>query len=146
MAAYRVLVVEDEGVVAMNTKLSLISMGYDVLPIAISGTSALTIATEHSPDVVLMDIRLRGKIDGIETTLKLREQNITAPVIYVTAHTDDTTTSRAKETAPSAFLEKPVDIQKIAQVIALENLGFVLFSYNQLKKMNYLKRYLKNDL
>ena len=61
----KVLVVEDEGIVAMNTKLSLITMGYEVLPIAISGKSALEIARDMKPDVVLMDIQLRGGMDGV---------------------------------------------------------------------------------
>ncbi len=111
-----ILVVEDEGIVAMNTKLALISMGFEVLPIAISGTSALKIAVRLKPDLILMDIRLRGKMDGIETTIKLRE-SMDIPVIYVTAHTDDLTVERANNTNPNGLLQKPVDDKTLKKAI-----------------------------
>lgn len=111
-----ILVVEDEGIVAMNTKLSLISMGFEVLPIAISGTSAIKIAGKLKPDLILMDIRLRGKMDGIETTIKLREK-MDIPVIYVTAHTDEQTVERANNTKPNGLLHKPVDDKTLKTAI-----------------------------
>jgi CheY-like chemotaxis protein len=116
MSKAKVLVVEDEGIVAMNTKLSLIGMGYEVLPIAISGSSAIKIALAEKPDVVLMDIRLRGKADGIETTKSLKEK-MDVPIIYVTAHTDENTVARANETNPSALLQKPVDDKTLEKAI-----------------------------
>ena len=116
MPKVSVLIVEDEGIVAMNTKLALIGMGFDVLPIAISGTSALKIASVNKPDVVLMDIRLRGKIDGIETTIRLKEK-MDVPVIYITAHTDEQTVARAKKTKPSSLLQKPVDDNTLKKAI-----------------------------
>ncbi len=111
-----ILVVEDEGIVAMNTKLALISMGFEVLPIAISGTSAIKIAGELKPDLILMDIRLRGKMDGIETAIKLREK-MDIPVIYVTAHTDEQTVKRANNTKPNGLLQKPVDDKTLKNAI-----------------------------
>ncbi len=116
MPKIRILVVEDEGIVAMNTKLSLIGMGFDVLPIAISGTSALKIASGHKPDIVLMDIRLRGKMDGIETVERLKEK-VDIPVIYITAHTDEQTVERANNTNPSCLLQKPVDDKTLRKAI-----------------------------
>ncbi len=100
----------------MNTKLALISMGFEVLPIAISGTSAIKIASRLKPDLILMDIRLRGKMDGIETTIKLREK-MDIPVIYVTAHTDEQTVERANNTNPSGLLQKPVDDKTLKKAI-----------------------------
>ena len=111
-----ILVVEDEGIVAMNTKLALISMGFEVLPIAISGTSAIKIAVRLKPNLILMDIRLRGKMDGIETTIKLREK-MDIPVIYVTAHTDEQTVKRANNTNPNGLLQKPVDDKTLKKAI-----------------------------
>ncbi|KKL26162.1 hypothetical protein LCGC14_2398050 [marine sediment metagenome] len=111
-----ILVVEDEGIVAMNTKLALISMGFEVLPIAISGTSAIKIAGRLKPDLILMDIRLRGKMDGIETTIKLKEI-MDIPVIYVTAHTDEQTVERANNTNPNGLLQKPVDDKTLKKAI-----------------------------
>lgn len=119
-----ILVVEDEGIVAMNMKLSLLGMGFEVLPIAISGPSAIDIASRTRPDVVLMDIRLRGKMDGVQTAEAIaREHGV--PVIYVTAHTDEETVERARRTNPSALLRKPVsDIElKSAIMDALKNNG-----------------------
>jgi CheY-like chemotaxis protein len=116
MPKTRVLVVEDEGIVAMNTKLSLIGMGYEVLPIAISGKTALKLAREKRPDIVLMDIRLRGKMDGVDTAIEI-QGIIDAPIIYITAHTDEQTVERANSTNPSAFLKKPVEDKVLGKAI-----------------------------
>ena len=104
----RILIVEDEGVQAMNTKLTLLRMGYEVLPIAISAKSAVDLARKHEPDLILMDIRLRGKMDGIEAA-RMIKKDISVPVIFITAYADENTIMRAQGTGPAAFLEKPVD-------------------------------------
>jgi len=104
----RILIVEDEGIQAMNTKLTLLRMGYEVLPIAISGKSAVELAEKHRPDLILMDIRLRGKMDGVEAAGIIRK-NLTVPIIFISAYVDEQTTERYRKTQPVAFLEKPVD-------------------------------------
>ena len=103
----KILIVEDEGIVAIGIKATLLGFGYKVLPIAISGESAIRIASEHKPDLVLMDIKLRGRLNGIETATVLIRQYST-PVIYCTAHSDPATMEAAQGTSPSAILMKPV--------------------------------------
>lgn len=104
----KILIVEDEGIVAVQTKLTLMSLGYEVLPIAISASSAIDLASQHSPDLVLMDIKLRGKLDGIDAASTIVGQ-MKIPVIFVTAHSDEGTLTRARATNPLGILNKPVE-------------------------------------
>jgi len=86
----RILIVEDEIVVASEIKLRLEAMGFMVTGIVNNGRDAISAASEHYPDVILMDITLKGKMDGLEATREInREQDI--PVIFITAHTDEQT-------------------------------------------------------
>jgi len=112
----RILIVEDEGIQAMNTKLTLLRMGFEVLPIAMSGKSAVELAKRHKPDLILMDIRLRGAMDGIEAAGIINE-SLHTPVIFVSAYADEQTMQRAQNTNPAAFLEKPVEEQLLGQKI-----------------------------
>lgn len=112
----RVLVVEDEGVVAMNVKMALLDGGYEVLPIAISAQTALTFTAQYRPDVVLMDIRIKGDKDGIDTaTLITRHYHI--PIIYTTAHYDEETVRRANETEHAGYLVKPYEDSELYALI-----------------------------
>ena len=104
----KILIVEDEGIQAMNTKLTLLRMGFEVLPIAMSGKSAVELAKRYKPDLVLMDIRLRGSMDGIEAA-RIIIDNSHTPVIFVSAYADEQTMQRAQSTSFVAFLEKPVE-------------------------------------
>jgi PAS domain S-box-containing protein len=102
----RVLVVEDDAIIGSHISETLARLGYDVPAIADYGEGALREAATHRPDIVLMDIQLRGAMDGIETASRLRRTS-DVPVIYLTAHTDEATLARAKETAPHGYLVKP---------------------------------------
>jgi CheY-like chemotaxis protein len=104
----RILIVEDEGVIAVYIKTTLMSLGYEVLPIAISGRSAIETTERHKPDLVLMDITLSGRMDGIEAANIIMDR-FNIPVIYVTAHSDAMVVERAMNTKPAGFLHKPVD-------------------------------------
>ena len=104
--AIKVLVVEDEAVVAMSVKMTLMGHGYDVMPIAISADSALVLTAQFHPDVVLMDIKIKGDKDGIETA-KLISSHYKIPIIYTTAFHDEDTVKRANATAPAGYLIKP---------------------------------------
>ncbi len=112
----KILIVEDEGIVAIGIKATLLGFGYKVLPIAISGESAIRIATEHAPDLILMDIKLRGKLNGIETAMALKK-SLKAPVIYCTAHTDPATVEAAMGTGPAAILMKPVNDEDLRAAV-----------------------------
>ncbi len=101
-----ILVVEDEQLVAKDIEGSLRSMGHTVIGIAASGAEALRIAMGRRPDLVLMDVRIEGEIDGIQTAELLRER-LDVALVYVTAHADPGTVARAKRTQPSGYLLKP---------------------------------------
>jgi PAS domain S-box-containing protein len=106
-ARIQILVVEDEKIIAMNLQESLEVLGYNVVAIAASGEQAIEKAAQLHPDLVLMDIRLKGTIDGIQATTEIWEQ-LQIPVIYVTGHSDQATLDRAKLTAPFGYVLKPV--------------------------------------
>lgn len=103
----QILVVEDEKIIAINLKESLESLGYIVPGIAVSGEQAIEKSIAFHPDLVLMDIRLKGEMDGIEAADCIWEQ-LQIPVIYVTGHSDQGTLERAKITAPFGYILKPV--------------------------------------
>jgi len=103
-----IMIVEDEAVVARDLEGTLGAMGYSVSGVADNGNAALALAEETQPDLVLMDIRLKGELDGIATAEIMQEKHM-APVIYLTAYTDDDTASRARKTQPYGYLLKPFD-------------------------------------
>ena len=112
MTPTRLLVVEDESIVALDLKARLNRLGYSVIGTAASGEEAIKLAEDGRPQLVLMDIRLRGDMDGIETAQILRARyNI--PVIYLTAHADDATLQRAKTTEPFGYLTKPFEEREL---------------------------------
>ncbi|MEX2300722.1 MAG: sigma 54-interacting transcriptional regulator [Bryobacterales bacterium] len=118
MAAARIMVVEDEQITAADIDDMLTALGYSVIAAVASGEEALRKAAEDPPDLVLMDIRLKGKCDGIETALQLR-QRFDIPVIYLTAHADQETLNRAKLAEPLGYLVKPfqeADLQASLQM------------------------------
>lgn len=102
----RILIVEDEAIVAKDIALSLKNLHYHVAGIAATGEEAIEKATVSSPDIILMDIRLAGSMDGIETAREIHKtQNI--PVVFLTAHADQATLTRAKTIAPFGYVVKP---------------------------------------
>jgi PAS domain S-box-containing protein len=108
----QILVVEDETIIALNLKESLESLGYIVVGIATSGKKAVEKATKFRPDLVLMDIRLKGSMDGISAAQQIWE-NFSIPAIFVTGHSDRSTLERAKLTAPFGYILKPVKEQEL---------------------------------
>jgi CheY-like chemotaxis protein len=102
----RILIVEDEGIQALDMQHRLTALGYPVPVIASSGEEALQKTEETRPDLVLMDIMLPGKIDGV-TAAELIRARYDAPVIYITAYADEDTLHRAKVTEPYGYIVKP---------------------------------------
>lgn len=107
-ARRRIIVVEDEVIIATDLRMTLISMGYEVLATVGTGEEAIKKTAELQPDLVLMDIVLKGHIDGIKAARHVMSQyNI--PVVFLTSHTDSATFKRAKETGPFGYIVKPYD-------------------------------------
>lgn len=102
----RVLVVEDEAVVALHLRQELTKLGYMVAGVATNGSQALKMIDELFPDVILMDIHIQGELDGIETANRI-PRYLHIPVIYLTAYSEDTTLKRAGDTHPYGYLIKP---------------------------------------
>ena len=113
-----VLIVEDEGIIAENLRELLVSLGYNVLAIAATSEQAMSRVAEKCPDVILMDIRIKGKLDGIATTALLNER-FDVPIIYLTAHADGATIERAKMTEPFGYLMKPVKPPEVRSAIEI---------------------------
>jgi two-component system cell cycle sensor histidine kinase/response regulator CckA len=118
MEKLRILIVEDEAILALNVQRLLNRLGYDAFGIATSGEDAIEIARRERPDLIMMDIHLRGKLDGIQVAERIRAF-LDAPVIYTSAFSDDETLERAKKTEPSAFLLKPYEIKDLQVAIEM---------------------------
>jgi CheY-like chemotaxis protein len=112
----RIFVVEDEVIISADIEQSLTSLGYEVVGTAQSGVQALLEVEQSQPDLVLMDIKLARRLDGIQTTAAIRKR-WSIPVIYLTSHSDEATLTRAKETAPHGYLLKPFNERDLRTAI-----------------------------
>jgi PAS domain S-box-containing protein len=117
-ARQTILVVEDERVVAKDLRSTLEKLGYSVPETVASGEEAIRAASAHCPDVVLMDIRIKGLPDGVDTAEILRRR-FDVPVIFLTAHADDETVARAKRVGPSGYLLKPIDRDELRRAVEI---------------------------
>jgi len=118
MVKQAIFIVEDEAIVADDLRETLISLGYTVAGTAKSGEIALEKVKDLRPDLVLMDIHLAGKIDGVETAGKIHEL-YEIPVIYLTAYSDKALLDRAKVTEPYGYVIKPYDERELHSVIEM---------------------------
>lgn len=118
MRSSRILIVEDESIVALNIKNRLEALGYIVVATTSSGESAIQIAQENHPDLVLMDIKLRGVIDGIEAATQIWNR-FQIPVVYLTAYSDEETVERAKVTEPYGYILKPFEARDLGTTIEI---------------------------
>ena len=104
----RVLVVEDEAIVAMDIANILRNLGHEVTDTVSSGEQAIASARANRPDMILMDIGLKGNMDGVETAAQIRSL-YSIPIVYLTAYIDGKTLDRAKETVPAGYITKPYE-------------------------------------
>jgi PAS domain S-box-containing protein len=136
MSNTKVLIVEDEAIVAMDIKHRLENLKYNVTGIASSGEDALKMATETCPDIVLMDIMLDGKMDGVETAEKILER-FYIPIIYLTAYADEKTLSRAKVTKPYGYILKPFEEMELHASIEI-----AIYNHNLERELKESKQWL----
>jgi two-component system cell cycle sensor histidine kinase/response regulator CckA len=118
MTAARILVVEDERVVARDIQYRLTEMGHTVVNITRGGEEAVRLAHELRPDLVLMDIRLEGRPDGIAAAEEIRTR-LHLPIVFLTAYADEDTLHRARVTEPFGYVLKPFDERELRTVIEM---------------------------
>jgi CheY-like chemotaxis protein len=116
MSAPRILIADDEIIIARELEARLKGLGYDVVGIAASGEDALQITLETKPDLILMDLVLRGELDGIETADRILKQS-KVPIIFLTAYRGASNLVLAKVTGPFGYIVKPFDVQKLQALI-----------------------------
>lgn len=107
-------------IIAANLSLQLTNLEYEVTGIVSRGEDAILHVLENPPDILLLDINLKGSIDGIETAKGIQE-HMDLPIIYLTANSDETTFAKAKDTKPLAFLTKPFNKINLQRTVALVN-------------------------
>jgi len=140
MGMGRILIVEDEIIVALDMKARLLRLGYEVVGHAVTGKQAVTIAESRPADLALMDVMIEGDMDGIETAAVLRER-FNLPVVYISAYTDSTTLDRAKHTSPLGYLTKPFEDHELALTVEM-----ALFKYKAEVRLQDNERLLSTTL
>jgi PAS domain S-box-containing protein len=118
MEPAKILVVEDENIVARDIATSLKRLGYAVPAVASSGEEAVERTVDTHPDLVLMDIVLRGKMDGVQTAQHIHD-HFNIPVVYLTAYADEKTLERAKMTEPFGYILKPFEERELRSTIEI---------------------------
>lgn len=136
MLTRKVVIVEDESIVAMDLKQLLIKFGYNVAAIFSSGEQAIAGMKQLQPDIILMDIHIKGALDGIETAAHLSREMRT-PIIYLTAHAEEATLDRARATKPYGYLLKPFSDRELHATLqmALERRGLDLELHNSEERL-----------
>lgn len=118
MEKIRLLIVEDEAIIAADLEMAMKKMDFEVVAVADTGEGAIEAVKMHSPDLILMDIQLYGDLDGIDTAHQISKIRA-IPIIFLTSNTDPQTFRRAKLTQPHAFLSKPFRFTDIKHSIDL---------------------------
>lgn len=118
MGNIKIQIVEDERILAKDIERQLSNMGYKIVSIASTGQRAMDEASKYHPDLILMDIKIRGPMDGIETAKRVHD-TLGIPVVYITAFSDEKTLKRAKITEPFGYLVKPFESRELHAVIEM---------------------------
>jgi CheY-like chemotaxis protein len=113
-----VLLVEDDNIIAKVAEWRLKNLGYSLCGRATTGAEAMELVVKNKPDIVLMDINIKGDIDGIETA-RMIKKGFNIPVVYVTSHSDGPTLERAKSTNPDGYIMKPFEDNDLRVAIEL---------------------------
>ena len=114
----RILIVEDDMIIAANISLQLTNLGYQITGMVSRGEEAFRHIKENAVDIILLDINLKGSLNGIDTAKAIQKiRNI--PIIYLTANSDNATFNEAKETQPRAFITKPFNKLRLQRTVAL---------------------------
>ncbi len=136
----KILIVEDESIVALELESRLCDLGYSVCGIVVSGDEAIKLTKEHIPNIILMDINIKGPIDGVQTAEKIKEI-FDIPIIFLTAFTDPNTLERAKITGPYGYIVKPFEERELHTSIEI-----AIYKHNMEKKLRDSERRLSITL
>ncbi|MCF7929019.1 MAG: EAL domain-containing protein [Spirochaetales bacterium] len=136
MASERILIVEDEKIIALDLKRRLVKFGYQVVGLATTAQEALDQAQEQQPDLILMDIMLAGEQDGVDAAIEIKKQ-FGFPVIFLTAYADERTLERAKEAEPFGYILKPFKERELHTTIDI-----AMYKSNVDKKLKEQQRWL----
>lgn len=118
MSKARILLVEDDNIIAKVVEWRLSNLGYEMCGRASTSAEALLLVAQTKPDLVLMDINIRGDVDGIETA-KILRKGWNIPIVYLTSHSEGNIIERARETKPNGFILKPFEDNDLRVVIEL---------------------------
>lgn len=140
MADIKVIVVEDESIVAEDIRRTLIKLGYAVPAVVSSGEAAIKKVEEHIPDLVMMDIVLKGGMDGIETAKQIRSR-FNIPIVYLTAFSDEKILDRAKITEPFGYIIKPFKERELKI-----NIEIALYKHKAEERLKESKEFYENVL
>jgi PAS domain S-box-containing protein len=140
MSNVKILVVEDESIVAMDIKHRAEGLGYSVTGITPSGEGAIQKAAETVPDLVLMDIVLKGDMDGVEAAQRIRD-TLDIPVVYLTAYSDEKTLKRAKVTEPFGYIIKPFEDRELHSAVEV-----ALYKHKMESKLKESEKWLSTTL
>jgi len=135
-----ILIVEDERIVAEDIRMNLHSLGYNILGVVSSGEDAIEKVEKNNPDLVLMDINLKGIMDGIEAADQIRSR-FDIPVVYLTAYADEKTIERAKITEPFGYIIKPFDDKGLHV-----NIEMAIYKHKMEKNLNESKKWFSTTL
>lgn len=112
-----ILIVEDELIITKDLKILLKSLGYENITTAITGEDGIKKALSINPKLILMDIRLKKEIDGIQAVKQIKRINPEIPVIYISGYSDEDTKQRAESTNPLTYLSKPIKEDDIKEAV-----------------------------
>lgn len=118
MNKQKILIIEEEVIIAVNIQNELEKKGYDVCDIGISANEAVSLTEKHNPDLILIDIILDGEKDGITPVEEIKKKH-DIPIVYITAHSDDKQLQRAKKTGPNGYLIKPIKQEELLSTIEI---------------------------
>jgi len=118
MEKARILIVEDEHTIARCMKLILCQEGFEVSDVVATGEEAVDIISKIRPDLVLMDIKLRGNIDGIAACEQIQE-SVDIPVVFVSAYSDTETIARARRKKPYGYITKPFKTERLIRTVKI---------------------------
>jgi PAS domain S-box-containing protein len=140
MSKTKILVVEDESIVARDIRNMLVGLGYDVTGVVAGAKAAVQKAQETAPDIVLMDVMLQGKITGVEAAEQIYTK-FSIPVVYLTAYADSTTVQQAKKTEPFGYIIKPFEERELQTTIEI-----ALYKYKMQMELKDRERWLSTIL